>query len=158
MILSQNLCDALNQQILHELGNVTKYMQINSYFENLQLKNLAKYFLARSQEEKGHADKFMNYINDRTGGLVTIGEVQEPNLALTDPASIGVAFVQIEENTTLSIESIFDLALGEKSYLDLPFLQEMLSEQVGEEDEANEFALKIKMVKDIVLFDATLGD
>jgi hypothetical protein len=34
----------------------------------------------------------------------------------------------------------------------------MLSEQVEEEDGANEFSLKLKNTKDLVLFDATLSD
>lgn len=130
---------------------------MNSYFENLQLKKLAKYFYDRSLEEKSHADKFMQYINDRTGGSVSIGEVDEPKLILTDPSSVGDAYVRTEEDTTASIEAIFDLMLEEKSYIDLGFLQSMLSEQVSEEDEAQEFSMKIKNVKDLVLFDATFS-
>ena len=157
MKLSDSLNEALNLQILHELKNVSKYMQINSYFENLQLKKLASYFHDRSLEEKSHADKFMQYINDRTGGSVSIGEVDEPKLMLADPSSVGDAYVKTEEDTTLSIEAIFDLALEEKSYIDLGFLQSMLVEQVSEEDEAQEFFMKIKNVKDLVLFDATFS-
>lgn len=155
MRLSQELNDALNQQILKEYGNVLRYAAINSYFENLQLKKLAKYFLDRSNEEKDHADKFMQYINDRTGGLVTIGEVDAPVLNISDSQSVADVYVLAEEDTTESIEALYDLAFSEKSYIDLGFLQDMLNEQVSEEDEANEFATKIKMVKDIVLFDAT---
>lgn len=157
MRLSQNLNDALNLQILHEMRNVLIYMQINSFFENLQLKNLAKFFLERSDEEKSHADKFLNYINDRTGGFVLLNEVEEPSLNLTDIASVGDEYIKTEEATTASIESLYDLALSERSYMDLGFLQSMLDEQVSEEDESMSFAVKAKNVKDLVLFDATFG-
>jgi ferritin len=158
MILNSNINDAFVAQLHQELGNYTKYLTIHNYFENLQLKGLSSYFLKQADEEKGHAEKFNKYINDRVGGIIIISEVDAPNLNLTDFASIGDSYLKIEQDTTESIESIFELALGEKSYMDLPFIQEMLALQVSEEDEAQEFALKIKMVKDIVLFDATFGD
>lgn len=158
MKLSSELNDALCQQVSHELGNVTKYMQISSYFENLQLKKLSKYFLDQSNQEKEHADKFMSHINDRTGGKVIIGEIEEPQLSLTDINSVADAFVSVEEITTESIEDLYDLALNDKSYIDLGFLQSMLDEQIEEEDSANSFALKAKTTKDLVIFDATFGD
>jgi hypothetical protein len=34
----------------------------------------------------------------------------------------------------------------------------MLQEQIEEEDSSQEFSLRIKAVKDIVLFDATFGE
>lgn len=155
--LSENLNDALNQQVLHEYRNMLIYKQFESYFEDLQLKKLAKYFKDQAQHEKEHGDKFVQYLNDRTGGRVILGEVDAPVLALVGLDSVGDYFISTEEATTLSIEEIYDLAFVERSFMDLGFLQDMLSEQVEEEDSAQEFALKIKQVKDIVLFDATFG-
>lgn len=155
MRLSQELNDALCEQILQELTNANIYSQVASYFENLQLKNLADYFYKQSLDEKSHADKFIQYINDRIGGKATLGDVQFPNLTLTTPESIGNVYMSTEQQTTASIESLYELALETKSYIDLPFLSDMLSEQVLEEDEAQSFAVKISMVKDLVLFDAT---
>ncbi len=158
MKLSQNLNEALNQQVLHEYKNMLIYKQVESFFEDFQLKNLSEYFRKQSQEEKGHGDKFVQYINDRTGGKVQLSDVEFPNISLSDFSSVGDVYVSAEEATTESIESLYDLALNEKSYIDLGFLEEMLNEQVQEEDTAQEFSLKIKSVKDIVLFDATFGD
>lgn len=155
MKLSQSLNEALNFQVLHELRNQTRYMQICSYFEDLQLNNIAKFFKEQAEGEHGHAELFMQYINDRTGGKVEIGEIDAPQLSLTGLNSVGDNYVKVEEDTTLSIESIFELALNERSYIDLPFLQKMLEEQVEEEDTANKFSARIKLVKDPVLFDAT---
>jgi ferritin len=154
MKLSESLNDSLNQQILHEYRNQLIYAQLESYFEDLQLTKIAKYFNARSGEEKSHADKFIAHINARTGGKVTLSEISF-SLEISGISAIADLFVQTEEQTTESIESIYELAQDEKSYIDLPFLLEMLAEQVSEEDEANEFALKAKNVKDLVLWDAT---
>lgn len=156
MQLSQNLNDAFNQQVLIELGNQLKYMQIQSYFEDLQLKKLANFFKSQADGEKDHANLFMDHINDRNGGKVILGKVEEPNLNLTDIASVADVFVKIEQDTTTSIEDLFDAALSEKSYIDLPFLQKMLLEQVEEEDISQKIALNLKMTKDLVLFDQSL--
>lgn len=155
MKLSQELNDALNEQITHELLNSNSYAQLESYFEDLQLKNLATYFRNQSLHEKEHANKFIKYINDRTGGKVSIGEVPSPILVLNSIEDVANEYIRIEESTTESIEEIYNLAFDNKSFVDLPFLSEMLHEQVEEEDSAQEFALKIRMVKDLVLFDAT---
>lgn len=154
MKLSDELNSALNEQVLKEFHNSSLYVQIWSYFEDLQLPRLSDYFKKRSDEEKSHANKFIQYINDRNGGKVTIGEIDAPVLGNT-VENIADSFVLAEEETTESIEALYDLALSEKSYIDLGFLQEMLNEQVSEEDEALKFATRIKNVKDIVLFDAT---
>jgi ferritin len=155
MNLSSSLNDALNEQIIKEYSNVLVYSQMKSFFEDLQLTKIAKYFGDRSSEEKTHGDKFMAHINARTGGKVTIGEVPAPNLGELSVSRIGELYVHQEEATTESIESIYDLAESERSYIDFLFLLEMLAEQVSEEDEANEFSVKAKNVKDLFLWDAS---
>ena len=156
MKLSPELNETLNQQILQEYHNSLIYAQIQSYFESLQLKKIAEYFKKQSLHEAEHAQKFIKHINDRTGGNVSIGEINAPNVTFLSPESVGDAYVLTEENTTESIEAIYELASDTKSFADFPFLLDMLNEQIFEEDEANEFALKIKNTKDLVLFDATL--
>jgi ferritin len=153
--LKESLNEAFNNQISKEYANVLAYAQLQSLFEDMQLTRLAKYFGERSNEEKGHADKFIAHINARTGGKVSIQEIPAPDFGDLDAPSIGALYVQREEDTTESIESIYELANDEKSYIDLPFILEMLDEQVSEEDEANEFAMKAKNVKDLVLWDAS---
>jgi len=156
--LSQNLNDAICQQIVIELGNQNKYMQIQSLFEDMQLKNLAEFFKEQSTGENGHANLFMNHLNDRNGGKVTIGDVSAPQIDFSDINSIADFYVLTEQQTTESIESLYNLALEEGSYIDLPFLSTMLNEQVEEEDTSQRVAMNLKMTKDIVLFDATFGD
>jgi ferritin len=155
MKLSQELNDAICQQIIIELGNQNKYMQVQSYFEDLQLKNLASFFGKQSSGEKDHANLFMTHLNDRNGGKVIIGDVDAPKSDFSDISSVADFYVLTEQQTTESIESLYDLALSEKSYIDLGFLQSMLDEQIEEEDTSQKLALNLKMAKDIVLFDAT---
>jgi ferritin len=76
----------------------------------------------------------------------------------TDINAIADLYVWLEQQTTESIEALYELALDEKSYIDLPFLLKMLDEQREEEDTSLIFSVRIKMVKDLVLFDAEFGD
>ena len=158
MKLSNELNESINEQILHEYHNALIYAQIQSYFEDTQLKNIAEYFKKQSVHETEHAQKFIQHLNDRTGGKVSIGEVDSPNLNLSSVESVGEVYISTEQGTTESIEEIYELASDTKSFIDLPFLLEMLSEQVEEEDVANEFSLKLKNTKDLVLFDSSLEE
>jgi ferritin len=152
--LSQNLLDAMVAQISIELGNQNKYMQVQSYFEDLQLKNLSKFFKDQSAGENSHANLFMNYLNDRNGKVI-IEEVDAPKNNFSSIEEIADFYISTEQQTTESIESLYDLALSEKSYIDLGFLSKMLDEQVEEESLSMKVGTNLKMVKDIVLFDAT---
>lgn len=158
MNISPSLNDIFNQQIIHEYRNQLIYTQIESLFEALQLKNIAKYFHEQSEHEKEHGDMIVQYLNDRTGGKVNIGEVDAPEISEFDLENIASMYVSVEEGTTESLESIYEFALENKSFIDLPFLSDMLKEQVEEEDSANVFALNIKMVKDLVLFDKSFEE
>ena len=156
MRLSEQLNSAFNEQIMAEYKNSLIYAQIQSWFESLQLKKIAEYFKKQSLHEAEHAQKFIQYLNDRTDGKVSIGEINSPGLDFLSVESVGDIYVSTEEGTTESIESIYELACDTKSFIDLPFLLSMLSEQVEEENSSAEFALKLKTTKDLVLFDATL--
>ncbi len=154
MRLSQELNDAICAQITHEYKNQLIYTQIACYFKDLELNNLAKYFFENASHEKGHAEMFIGHLNERVGGKVLINSIPGPNLNLNSPSDVGDAYITTEEATTVAIEDIMDLVLEQRSYVDQEFILKMLAEQVEEEDKAKEFALRIKNVKDIVLFDA----
>jgi len=157
MKLSKNLNDLLNLQVTHEFRNMLIYKQIEAHFESLELKNIAKYFGEQAQHEKEHGDKFLQHINDRIGGIVQVSGVDFPQMQLSEIDAIADTYVSVEEETTASIEKIYQMALQENSFIDLPFLLNMLNEQVEEEDSANYFSVRIRNVRDLVLFDATFG-
>jgi ferritin len=155
MMLSEMLNDALNVQVVVELGNMAKYMQVQSFMEDLQLKHLADFFKKQADGEHDHANLFMNYINDRNGGKVILGDIDAPKSDFGSVEDVADFYVNTERQTTQSIEALYDLALSEKSYIDLDFLQTMLREQIEEEDLSMRVSENLKKTKDIVLLDAT---
>lgn len=159
MILTQDLNDALNEQIVKEYQNMLIYKKIESYLEEMELHNLAKMFHKQAKEEDKHAKGFIDYLNGRIGGSVRIGEIPSPeNIQIDSSNSIGSIYLRLEQETTESIEEIYELAMSQRSFLDLPYLQKMLEDQYHEEKEAQNFSKRFAMVKDLVLFDATFGD
>lgn len=158
MKLSTRLNELLNQQVAHELRNSNIYLQMSSIFEDYKLTNLASFFKKLSVEEKEHAQMFVNHLNSRTGGKVSISEIESPNVSETSFDQLGKLYVETEELTTEKIEEIMSVVRSESSYIDEPFILHMLGEQVQEEDEATIFYTRIQMVQDIVLFDATFGE
>ena len=60
---------ALNVQINNELYASYQYLAMSAYFgnTNVALPGAAAYFLNQSLEEREHAQKLINYLNDRGG-------------------------------------------------------------------------------------------
>ena len=153
MILKESLNSAFNEQITHEMRNVSIYRQIQSFFDGMQLTNIAKYFKNQADHENDHAKMLIEYVNSRIGGNIKIQTIEDP-IEITSVEQIANLYLEVEQGTTESIEALYSLAFEEKSFIDLPLISCFLKEQVEEESSAENFKVRVKMVKDLVLFDA----
>merc|ERR1739838_1122181 len=73
-------CEALvNKQINMELYASYVYLSMTYYFtrDDVALPGFAKYFQKNSDEEREHAQKFMEYQNSR-GGCIVLQDVGKP--------------------------------------------------------------------------------
>lgn len=70
---------AINEQINVEYNVSYVYHAMYAYFDrdNVALKGLAKFFKESSEEERGHAEKLMEYLN-RRGGRVKLQSIMTP--------------------------------------------------------------------------------
>lgn len=70
----------LNQQVQMELYASYMYLAMAAYFDRdtVALPGFNDFFLKMSEEERGHAQKFINYVNKR-GGRVEFKELQAPS-------------------------------------------------------------------------------
>ena len=73
MLIKKKLNDALNAQIVSELGASSQYLKIASYFAGESLHELAEFFFRQSEEEREHAMKFVHYILEAGGGCTDWG-------------------------------------------------------------------------------------
>lgn len=157
MKLSETIKNALNNQISHERKNQAIYLQIASYFEDMQLTNISKFFFEQANGENNHAQWLIDHLNNRTGGKVTLQPIEAPNLEINSIKDIANIYVAVEESTTANLETIYQMILDEKSYIDISFMNKMLEEQVEEEDLANKFALQVQLCNDLVLYNNTFS-
>lgn len=72
-MLNPKIQDALNKQINAELFSSYLYLSMAAYFEAEDLKGMAHWMLVQADEEKAHAMRIFDLVNDR-GGRVTLGQ------------------------------------------------------------------------------------
>ncbi|CAK8538346.1 unnamed protein product [Lathyrus sativus] len=95
---------AINEQINVEYNVSYVYHAMYAYFDrdNVALKGFAKFFKESSEEERGHAEKLMEYQNKR-GGKVKLQSIVTP-LSEFDHADKGDALYAME--LALSLEKL----------------------------------------------------
>jgi ferritin len=60
---------ALNKRILHEQSNAHAYHAVSLYFGRLNLHGLEAFIARQVEEERAHADKFIQHVTDRGGDV-----------------------------------------------------------------------------------------
>jgi ferritin len=131
MQISKAMTDLMNAQIGYELGASNEYLQIGTWFDNLSLKKLAGVFYKQSEEERGHALKFVHYLVD-VGATVQVPAIAAPAYAIESAEAALKMAVDWEKRVTRLIYDMVDLAVKEKDYASQAFLQWFVSEQVEE--------------------------
>jgi len=124
---------AINRQINMELYASYTYLSMAFYFDrdDVAFKNVKKYFLKASEEEREHAMKLMEYQNMR-GGRILLSDVAKP--AKHEWGSIQDAFeaaLDLEKKVNQSLLDIHKIAseIGDPQFCD--FLEtHYLEEQV----------------------------
>jgi len=103
---------AINRQINMELFASYTYLSMAFYFDrdDIAFKNVKKYFVKASEEEKEHASKLMEYQNMR-GGRVKLSPIAAP--AKDEWGSIQDAFeaaLDLEKEVNASLLAIHKIA------------------------------------------------
>jgi ferritin len=114
----------------------------------------------QAQEELVHAMKFYDFINER-GGRVTLISIEEPPTEWDSILAVFEATFQHEQKVTGLINNLVEIAIEERDHATNIFLQWFVSEQVEEEDSANDVVQKIKLMGDakggMFMLDRELG-
>ena len=114
----------------------------------------------QAKEEQTHALKFFDYINEQ-GGRVILQAIDAPPTEWESPIQAFEVTLTHEQKVTGLINSLVDLAKSENDYATDVFLQWFVTEQVEEEDSANDVIQQIKMVGEaeggLFMLDRELG-
>ena len=162
MKISTVLNDLIIQQVSNENRSSNAYLQIAAWFENQNLSGFGSYFKKQADEEIGHKNRLLDYLFKRTGSKVKLLDVPEISLTINSLIDVGNLYVQLEEQTTQDISRIIETALEEKDYMTFQEMQWFINEQVEEENTANEFLNKAKLINNdgsgIILWNNQLDD
>ena len=159
-MISQQMQDAINDQINAEIYSAYLYLSMAQYFESIGLKGFANWMVVQWQEELFHAEKFRNFINGR-GGRVLLKAIEAPPIEWDSPLAAFENAARHEAMVTGRINKLVDLAAGESDHASRNFLMWYVNEQVEEESSVDEVIQKIKMIGDagqgLFMLDKELG-
>lgn len=143
-MLSGSLQAALNSQITKELYASNLYLAMAGHFAESNLMGMAHWMRTQSEEERGHALRFFDFVLDR-GGTPEIGGVDQPPAEFGAPVEVFQQALEHEKKVTASINSIYSEAVKENDYAVQVFLQWFINEQVEEEATATAMVERLRM-------------
>lgn len=159
-MLDKEMEDALNGQINAEMYSAYLYLAMSAYFQSISLTGFSSWMRVQAQEEMVHAMKFYDFINER-GGRVALKPIDAPQAEWESPLAAFEGAYSHEQKVTGLINELVELALKKRDHATNIFLQWFVSEQVEEEDSANEVVEKIKLVGEaqggLFMLDRELG-
>jgi len=159
-MLNKEMERALNAQVNAEMYSAYLYLSMSAYFQSKSLGGFASWMRVQAQEEMVHAMKIYDFINER-GGRVILELIEAPPTEWDSPLATMEAVYEHEQKVTGLINELVELALEKHDHATNIFLQWFVSEQVEEEDSANDVVEKIKLMGDarggLFMLDRELG-
>ena len=144
-MLSQEMQDALNKQINEELESAYIYQAMACYFEHITLQGFANWMRAQTEEERAHAQKLIDYMQDR-GARVTLTGIEGPKSDWDSPLAAFEDAYKHEQHISKCINQLQTKALKENDHATHALLEWFVTEQVEEEANASTIVDQLKLV------------
>ncbi|MDQ0216728.1 ferritin [Oikeobacillus pervagus] len=144
-MLSNKLRDTLIDQMNYEFYSAHVYMAMASYCSSENYDGFANFFLVQAEEERFHAMKIYNYINDRGEHPIIKGFGNPSNEfdSLLDAFERGL---EHEKEVTKRIYHLSDIAWDEREHATIAFLKWFIDEQVEEEATFDSIIQRLKRI------------
>ncbi|HUP20443.1 MAG TPA: ferritin [Gemmatimonadota bacterium] len=142
--MKENLQQALNDQINHELYAAYLYLSMAEHFQANNLDGFAHWMRQQREEETGHAMKIFDFVLDRDG-RVKLQTIEAPKGGYKSTLEIAKQALAHEQKVTQEINEIYELAKTEKDYPTEAFMQWFVLEQVEEEATALKVVERLEM-------------
>ncbi|MFC0272926.1 ferritin [Metabacillus herbersteinensis] len=144
-MISEKLIKGLNEQMNYEFYSAHAYLAMAAYCSAESLDGFANFFLVQADEERFHAMKFYNFINDM-GERVTVEGYPTPNNEFTSVLDVFEKGLHHEKEVTRRIYKLADIALDEREHATMTFLNWFIEEQVEEEALFDSLIQKLKRI------------
>ncbi len=159
--LSKTVNDALNDQINAEIYSAYLYLGMSAYCQAQDFLGAAHWLRLQWEEELVHTMKLIDHIGEREGS-VALKAIAEPPAQFGSLPELFQQVLEHERQVTASIHSLYELSVAEKDYAAQTLLQWFVSEQVEEENAAQEVISMLKLAgKDgpgLLMVDRELAD
>src|SRR6266568_31070 len=131
MIISEQMNQALNQQMGNEFSASLQYVAIAAYFDTEGLPELAAHFYRQAADERDHAMRFVRYVVS-AGGRVDIPAIPEARSRFGTAEEALRRALDGETEVTRQINALVDLAIRETDHITHNALQWFVTEQLEE--------------------------
>ena len=159
-MISKSMQDAINEQINKELFSSYLYLSMAAYFAGKNLQGFSKWMHVQAGEERGHAMKLYEHLEDR-GGRVLLKAIAAPKTEWASNLEVFREAAAHEAMITASINGLYETAQQEKDYPAQVLLQWFINEQVEEEKNAAAIVADLELIEDrgtaVLMLDKQLG-
>lgn len=133
MSINADVMDLLNNQVAMEMKASASYLAMASWCDQRELLNSKAFFYKQAEEEREHAMKIFEFINDN-GGAAISPNITNVNNDFESLRAIYETGLEQEIAVTESIFKIFKAARKADDFITEVFLQWFINEQSEEED------------------------
>ena len=133
----------LQRQLNHEWSASHSYEAMALWCEDENFKGFARFFLKQAEEERTHARKLMTHLLDR-GVRPVLADLKAPRAQFQNLMEVATHAQAQERANTQGIHAAFEAAMREKDYPAQVMLQWFVSEQVEEEQWADELVDRVQ--------------
>ncbi len=159
-MLSERMVKLLNDQIKAEFESEFLYLNMAVWCAKHGFKGAYKWFLKQAEEEREHAMKFINYLEE-AGAEIVIPEIDKQNSEFESLLDVFEKGLEHEKKVSQRIFKLVEAAEEEKDHFTLDFLSWFVSEQFEEESSFRSIVNKLKLVGEgkhgIFMIDSYLG-
>lgn len=146
-MISVKMQEAINAQINAEMWSAYLYLAMSMDASNKGYKGIAHWFHKQYEEEMEHAFKFIHYLESQQA-RVELKAINKFPTSWKSPLDMFKETLKHEKVVTGLIHDLYALATKEKDYATTIFLQWYVTEQVEEEENAQELIDAMKCVGD----------
>lgn len=133
----------IQRQLNYELGAAQNYLAMALWCDSQALKGFAKFFYKQAEEEREHAQKFMDHLLDR-GVLPELTALPAPKAGYRTLLEVAQQAQKMERANTEGIHQVYEAALAAKDYPAQVCLHWFINEQVEEEAWTDEMVDRVQ--------------
>ena len=130
--MNDSISKALIDQANHELFAAHSYHAMALWCATKDYSGFSKFFLKQAEEEREHAEKFIDHILDR-GGFPAITAIAAPQIEFGSLGEIALKAKALEKANSDAIKKCYEISLETKDYESQRMLLWFIDEQVEEE-------------------------